>query len=256
MSTLSIHQYTYLSDNYGVLIHSPETGETACVDCGEASASLAALESTGWSLSEIWVTHHHADHTAGVMELKSATGAKVIGPHPRSQAIAGVDESVDEGDRFSFANVQVHALHTPGHTKDMINFYLPDEKLAFTGDTLFTLGCGRLFECDAATMYASLSKLAKLPAETIVYSSHEYTLANAKFALSVDPNNQALIARSKHVESLRAEGKPTVPSTLQEELETNPFLRAADKDIRALLNMQSAADEDVFAEIRRRKDNF
>jgi len=256
MSKLEIHQYSYMSDNYGVLLHAPASGETVCIDCGDAKASLSALQKTGWSLTEIWVTHHHADHTAGVMELKSATGATVRGPAPLSQNISGLDETLNDGDTFVFASQEVHTIHTPGHTKDMINFYLPDESLLFTGDTLFTMGCGRLFECDANTMHESLAKLTALPPNTLVYSSHEYTLANVKFALSVDPENAALRSRASHVEALRADGKPTVPSTLQEELDTNPFLRAADKNIRELLDMQSADDADVFAEIRLRKDNF
>lgn len=256
MNKLSVYQYPYMSDNYGVLIHSTTTGETACVDCGDANATLAALTKMGWSLTEIWVTHHHADHTAGVEDLKAATNARVIGPTPRSQPIAGVDTELDDGDSFSFAGTIVKAIHTPGHTKDMINFYLPEESTAFTGDTLFTMGCGRLFECDAKTMHTSLSKLTSLPNDTVIYSSHEYTLANVKFALSVDPDNAALLARAKQVESLRADGKATVPTTLQEELDTNPFLRASDPDIRKLLGMQDATDESVFAEIRQRKDNF
>jgi len=256
MSKLDIYQYAYMADNYGVLLHAPASGETACIDCGDAQATLAALNKTGWSLTEIWVTHHHADHTAGVTELKSDTNAKVIGPAPLSQHISGLDETLNDGDTFVFAGLEVQTIHTPGHTKDMINFYLPDEHLLFTGDTLFTMGCGRLFECDANTMHQSLSKLTALPPNTIVYSSHEYTLANVKFALSVDPENADLQSRAKHIESLRADGKPTVPSTLREELDTNPFLRAGDKKIRELLNMQSAADADVFAEIRHRKDNF
>jgi len=256
MSKLSIHQYAYMSDNYGVLLHSPTSGETACIDCGDAAATRAALSRTGWSLTHIWVTHHHDDHTAGVLELKQTTGASVIGPAPLSQSIDGLDTTLTDGDSFDFAGLQVRVIHTPGHTKDMINFYLPEENIVFTGDTLFTMGCGRLFECDANTMHASLAKLTALPANTSVYSSHEYTLANVKFALSVDPDNAALRARALTVESLRADGKPTVPSTIQEELDTNPFLRASDKNIRELLNMQSADDVQVFAEIRRRKDNF
>lgn len=256
MSKLTIHQYTYMSDNYGVLLHDASTGETSCIDCGDTQATLAALDKTGWSLSEIWVTHHHADHTAGVVELKAATNAKVSGPNPRSQPIEGVDTTLDDGDTFTFAGVEVQVIHTPGHTKDMINFYLPSEGIAFTGDTLFTMGCGRLFECDAAVMHKSLNKLTKLPTETKIYSSHEYTLANVKFALSVDPDNAALVARAKGVESLRAAGQATVPTTLQEELDTNPFLRFADTKIRNLLGMQDSSDEQVLAEIRQRKDNF
>lgn len=256
MSNLSIHQYTYMSDNYGVLVHSASTGETTCIDSGDANATLNALKKTGWSLTDIWVTHHHADHTDGVLALKEATGATVTGPEPLSSPIAGVDKTLKDDDTFTFAGLNVRAIHTPGHTKDMINYYICAENIVFTGDTLFSLGCGRLFECDAATMHNSLAKLIALPVETQIYSSHEYTLANAKFALTVDPNNSALQARCKVIEALRADGKATVPSSLKEELATNPFLRAADSEIRINLAMPDATDEAVFAEIRRRKDNF
>lgn len=157
---------------------------------------------------------------------------------------------------FTFAGSEVQVIHTPGHTADMLNYYLPSEGVVFTGDTLFALGCGRLFEGDAPTMWNSLNKLMALPAETTVYCSHEYTLANAEFAVSVDPDNAALQARFATIKQQRANGEATVPSSLAEELATNPFLRAADPDIRAHLNMQSADDAEVFAEIRKRKDNF
>jgi len=256
MPNLHIHQYPYLDDNYGVLLHDPSTGATACIDCGEASAAFAALKSTGWTLTDIWVTHHHEDHTDGVLELKQATGATVIGPNPVVEDIQGLDKTVNDGDTFEFAGLTVRAIHTPGHTADMINYYLPDEQLLFAGDTLFTMGCGRLIECDAKTMFQSLSKLTALPPSTQVYSSHEYTQANIAFALSVDSTNTALLARAEQVKALRANNEPTVPSTLQEELDTNPFLRANDNSIRAALNMPTADDADVFAEIRLRKDNF
>jgi len=256
MSKLTLHQYPYMSDNYGVLLHSPETGETTCIDSGDASATTDALKKTGWTLSDIWVTHHHADHTDGVMEIKNQTGAKVTGPEALSSPIAGVDKSLSDNDTFHFAGLTVRAIHTPGHTKDMINYYIEEEAIVFTGDTLFTMGCGRLFECDAATMHESLAKLTALPEGTQVYGSHEYTLANVKFALSVDPDNAALQQRFKTVEALRADGKPTVPSSIREELQTNPFLRASDAGIRAVLGMPDASDEQVFAEIRRQKDNF
>lgn len=256
MSELKIHQYEYMSDNYGVLLHSPAHGQTVCIDSGDASATLNALKQTGWTLTDIWITHHHGDHTAGVAEIKAATNAKVTGPGALSKPIESVDTTVSDGDQFDFAGLQVKVIHTPGHTKDMMNYYLPSEELVFTGDTLFTMGCGRLFECDANTMYNSLEKLMSLPPGTVVYSSHEYTIANATFALSVDPDNTLLQERMKKVEALRAAGKATVPSTIQEELDTNPFLRANDKGIREQLNMESASAADVFAEIRQRKDNF
>jgi len=251
MAALEYFQYPYLSDNYGVLIHSSATGETAAVDCGEAKALQEALEANGWKLTHILVTHHHGDHIGGLAELKTQTGCHVIGP-----TSVNADQSVHDNDQFKFAGVEVNTIHTPGHTKDMINYYLPDEGIVFTGDTLFSLGCGRLFEDTAETMWQSLQKLMQLPPETIVYSSHEYTQANAAFAITIDPDNKNLAARVKQINTLRADSKATVPSTIDEELKTNPFLRAADKSIRNHLNMDRASDAEVFAEIRKRKDNF
>ncbi len=256
MSAYDIHQFEYLSDNYGVLLHDKASGQTTCIDAGDAQATVKALEDTGWQLSEIWITHHHADHTAGLLELKKLTQAKVIGPEQLSSKIDGLDVTVKDNDEFAFADQAVKVIHTPGHTMDMMNYYLPSLGIVFTGDTLFTMGCGRLFEGDAATMHTSLQKLKALPSSTKIYSSHEYTLANVAFALSVDPDNQALKERSQVIEQLRANNKPTVPSTLEEELATNPFLRAADPAIRRLLNLQDASDSEVFAEVRRRKDAF
>lgn len=252
MSNLEYFQYAYMSDNYGVLIHSPHTGETASIDCGDAQATTDALEHKGWQLTHIFATHHHADHVAGLTALKKNTNCQVIGP----AGIEGVDKQVTDGDRFSFAGIDVQTLHTPGHTKDMMNYYLPDEKTVFTGDTLFTLGCGRLFEGDASMMWNSLSKLIKLPTDTIVYSSHEYTEANAAFAVTIDPDNSKLLQRVEQIKQLRTRGEPTVPSTMAEELATNPFLRPGDKNIRQQLNMPNATDAEVFAEIRYRKDSF
>ena len=252
MAKLEYFQYAYMSDNYGVLIHAPQSGETASIDCGDADAAVDALKQKNWSLTHILATHHHADHVAGLAQLKKQFKCHVTGP----AGIPGVDTAVVDGDTFTFAGTEVQTIHTPGHTKDMINYYLPTEKTVFTGDTLFTLGCGRLFEGDAPMMWNSLNKLMKLPADTTVYSSHEYTEANAAFAVTVDPQNAALAERVKSIKALRANGEPTVPSTMTEELATNPFLRAADPAIRQHLNMADATDEEVFAEIRSRKDNF
>jgi hydroxyacylglutathione hydrolase len=253
--TLEIYQYPYgPGANYGVLLHDPVHKQTASVDAGDAAALMAALDKTGWPLTEIWITHHHHDHTDGLEQVKAATGCTVRGPSYTSQPIAGVDLQHGDGDEFSFAGHAVQVLHTPGHTTDMINFYLPSENLVFTGDTLFVMGCGRIFEGDGPMMHASLQKLAALPKDTIVYCSHEYTEANADFALTVDANNPALRERAATVKALRAAGKPTVPTTMAQELETNPFLRAGDPAIRSLLGMEDASDAEVFTEIRRRKD--
>ena len=249
---LNIHQFTYGGDNYGVLLQEPDSGATALVDAGDATAALAALAETGWSLSQIWLTHHHGDHTAGTTEIVAATGAGVHGP----ASIASVTTPVADGGEIDFGGVKVTAIATPGHTMDMLNFHIPSEKLLFTGDTLFAMGCGRLFEGDAATMWASLCKLMSLDDETVIYCGHEYTAANADFALSVDPDNDALLRRVAAVRDLRSTGQPTIPTMLALEKLTNPFLRASDPSIRAHLGMADADDVDVFTEIRLRKDNF
>ena len=255
MANFEYHIYSYLSDNYGVLLHSKMTGDTISIDAGEASPLLSVLKEKGWQLSHLLVTHHHADHVAGLAEIKDKTNCKVIGPAQHSK-IDGLDEKVKDGDVFSIAGSTFQVLHTPGHTLDMLNYYLPDEKIAFTGDTLFTLGCGRVFEGDASMMWNSLQKLMQLPEETMIYSSHEYTLANARFAVTIDPNNEQLQQRVEQFKKMREHNKPTVPSLLADELTTNPFLRAGDSSVRSNLQMHDATDAEVFAEIRQRKDNF
>ena len=249
---LEIHQFPYGQDNYGVLLHDSASGVTAMVDAGDAAAARGALADTGWPLTQIWITHHHGDHTAGLSDIAAATGAATYGP----PGVPGIETTLAEGDSFVFAGRQVDVLATPGHTLDMLNFHIASEKLAFTGDTLFAMGCGRLFEGDAEMMWASLNKLMALDDDTIIYCSHEYTAANAAFALSVDPDNQALQRRAEAVAELRAAGHPTVPTIMALEKETNPFLRPGDPAIRQGLEMDSEPDVAVFAEIRRRKDNF
>ena len=250
--TLDLHQFGYDQDNYGVLLHDSESGETAMVDAGDAAAARAALATAGWQLTQIWITHHHGDHTAGLQDIAAETGAVIYGP----AGVSGVTNTLSGGDSFVFAGRRVEVLATPGHTLDMLNYHLASESLAFTGDTLFAMGCGRLFEGDAEMMWESLTKLMALDDETILYCSHEYTAANAAFALSVDPDNQALQRRAEAVAELRAAGQPTVPTIMALEKETNPFLRADDAAIRTVLGMESATDSAVFAEIRRRKDSF
>jgi len=256
LPAFEIFQYPYMNDNYGVLVYSSETGETAAIDAGDGDALLGALDKKGWKLTHLLITHHHGDHTAGLMAVKGATNCQVYGPAASRGKVDGVDRFFGDGDQFGFGGETVSVIATPGHTLDMINFYFAGQKTVFTGDTLFTLGCGRVFEGTPQMMWESLSKLAKLPPETIVYSSHEYTLANAKFAVSIDPENKALIRRKAEMEKLRAEGLATVPSTIGAELETNPFLRAGNLEIRKRLGMEAASDSEVFAEIRKRKDNF
>ena len=256
MAALKIYQFTCREDNFGVLLHDPESGETASIDAPVEEAILEALENTGWQLSHILVTHWHFDHVEAIEALKAKFGCKVIGPALEADKIKGLDQTVDDNEEFSFGSDRVRVILTPGHTLGMINFHFIDTKAVFAGDTLFALGCGRLFEGDGPMMWKSLQKLAKLPGETAVYCGHEYTLANGKFALSIDPGNEKLGKRMDEIIALREAGRPTLPTTIALELETNPFMRPHDKAIRAHLNMPDASDGEVFTEIRRLKDNF
>lgn len=256
MPSLEIRQFACRSDNYGVLIHDAEAGLTASIDAPEASAVEKALSDTGWRLTHIITTHHHFDHVEGHEALKARYGCTVIAPASEASKIPGVDVKVKDGDSFAFGNFLVHVIETPGHTLGQVNYFLPEAKVAFTGDTLFALGCGRLFEGTPAQMWGSMQKLMALPLDTVIYCGHEYTLANAMFALSIDPDNADLRVRVEEIKALRAEEKPTLPTTLGLELRTNPFLRADNPGIRAHLGMEAASDEAVFTEIRRRKDHF
>lgn len=256
MTTLEVFQFPYNADNYGILLHCPDSGYTASIDAGDATATESALAQTGWSLTHLLITHHHGDHTAGLGTLKAIHNAHVIGPPPHSTPISGIDHAVWDGDSFTFADQQIHVIATPGHTTDMINFYLPDEKIVFTGDTLFALGCGRVFEGSFAMMWDSLEKLLALPDDTIIYCSHEYTKANADFAITIDPDNATLAKRHTQIIEQRNNGIATVPTMMSVEKATNPFLRPDDPAIRAHLNMATHSNADVFAEIRRRKDVF
>ena len=254
--TIHIDQFTCRADNFGVLIHDDQSGETALIDAPEESSILEAVARTGWKPTVILTTHHHIDHVEANLSLKQKFNLKIIGPKAEADKIPGIDEQVKEGDVIKFGGEDIRVIETPGHTAGHISFYLPVSGVAFTADTLFALGCGRLFEAPPPVMYNSLKKLAALPRETVVYCGHEYTLSNAKFALTIDPENPKLKERAKEIEKLRGEGKATLPTTIGEELDTNPFLRWADPAIRKHLGMESAKDAEVFAEIRKRKDNF
>jgi len=256
MGELQFHQFNCGPDNFGVLVHDPESGQCASIDAPVEAAILAALEDTGWTLTHIFVTHWHGDHVEGIEGLKEKFGCHVVGPALEADKIKGLDETVKDGDEFTFGGDTVRVISTPGHTLGMANFYFVGSKVVFTGDTLFALGCGRLFEGDGPMMWASMQKLSALPRETVVYCGHEYTIANGNFALSVDQNNAKLKARMDGFIALREQGKPTLPTTIGEELDTNPFLRPSDKSIRQHLGMESANDAEVFTEIRSRKDNF
>ena len=245
-----------LSDNYAFLAHDAETGKTLCVDVPEAGPIKAALAQRGWRLSHVLLTHHHADHVQGLDELLADHPAEVIGAAADAHRLPHLDIAVAGGDSITIAGQTGTVIDVPGHTVGHIAVHFPDSDAVFTADSLMALGCGRLFEGSPEQMWASLSKLAALPHDTAVYSGHEYTAANAKFALTVDPGNSDLISRAKAIEAARDRGQPTVPSTLAEELATNPFLRAADPAIRAHLGLAGATDAAVFAEIRARKDAF
>ncbi|WP_300527122.1 hydroxyacylglutathione hydrolase [Maricaulis sp.] len=256
MSELEIRQFECLGDNYGFLIHDPQSGETASIDTPDADKIQAEAKAAGWTITQIWNTHHHWDHAGGNEALKAATGARIVGPSYDVDRIPGIDFEVADGDIVELGQHAAKVIFTPGHTRGHICYFLPEAKIAFVGDTLFALGCGRLFEGTPAEMWTSLSRLAELPDETRVYCAHEYTQSNAAFALTVDPDNLDLQAYAEMVGAERARGEATVPTTIGAEKATNPFLRPFDAGIRKQLDMAGADDEDVFAEIRRRKDNF
>ncbi|MBW6423848.1 hydroxyacylglutathione hydrolase [Rhizobium sp. XQZ8] len=256
MKPLELEVFSCRSDNYGVLVHDPESGLTASIDAPEEQPILDAAARRGWKLTHIFTTHHHGDHVEANLALKEKFGLEIIGPVNEAVAIPGLDRTMADGDEFQFGEHVVRVIETPGHTAGHICFHFPDDKILFAADTLFALGCGRLFERPAADMWASLQKLAVLPDETAIYFGHEYTLSNARFALSIDTENERLKARVKEIEAQRAEGKFTIPTMMGLEKETNPFLRAADPSIRRNLLMEGNSNEEVFAEIRKRKDNF
>lgn len=245
-----------LSDNYAYLAHEPSSGATAVVDVPDVAPIQSALAAKGWTLTDILITHHHNDHIGGVAALQAATGAKVRGAAADAHRLPPLDQAFAPGDAVEVGAETGTVLDVSGHTLGHIAFHFPGSAAVFTADSLMALGCGRLFEGDAATMWSSLSRLAALPPETAVYSGHEYTAANARFALSVDPDNAALVERAQLVTKLRDAGAPTVPATLAEELATNPFLRAQAPEMKAALDLADAADATVFAELRRRKDAF
>jgi len=256
MAQLEIHQFPCLQDNYGYLIHAAEAGVTACIDTPEVGPILAALTQQGWSLTHILNTHWHPDHAGGNLALQEQTGCCIIGPAAEKERIPGIQQAVGEGDTFQLGGHAVRVFDVPGHTAGHIAYWLPDDAVAFVGDTIFALGCGRLFEGTPKQMWTSLRKLMALPAETLLYCAHEYTQANARFAVSVDPDNEALAARVAEIDALRAAGRPTVPSRLAVELTTNPFLRAADPGLQRALGLAGADPVEVFAETRSRKDRF
>jgi hydroxyacylglutathione hydrolase len=253
---LAIEPVPCLSDNYAYLIHDSASGLCAVVDPSEPGPVKNALARHGWRLTHILNTHHHLDHTGGNLPLKEEFGAEIVGPGKDRARIPGIDVGVDESAPWQFAGHRVPILEIPAHTKAHIAFVFEDDDAVFTGDTLFSMGCGRLFEGTPDMMWTSLSKLMRLDDRTRVYCGHEYTLNNGRFALTLEPKNRDLASRMKEVEALRAKGEPTIPSTIGVEKKTNPFLRPDSSEIRTTLGMTNADNVAVFAEMRRRKDVF
>jgi hydroxyacylglutathione hydrolase len=245
-----------MSDNYVYLAHDADSGVTAVVDPSEAEPVEAALEARGWKLTHILNTHHHLDHTGGNAQLAERYGAILIGPKSETARIANMDITVVEGDTIDVGGHDAEVYETPGHTKGHIAFWFADSDALFCGDTLFALGCGRVFEGTMEQMWSSMLKLRGVANTALIYCGHEYTLSNARFALSVDPDNTRLQARTREFEEMRGRGQPTIPTVLADELDTNPFLRADDPALAAAIGMPGADPVAVFAEVRSRKDNF
>ncbi|MFC3675040.1 hydroxyacylglutathione hydrolase [Ferrovibrio xuzhouensis] len=253
---LEIVQIPVLNDNYVYLVRDPGSDAVAVVDPAVAEPVLAELAKRGWRLTHILNTHHHPDHVGGNLALKEATGCTIIGPEADADRIPGIDIAVGDNEGIDVGGQTARVFDVPGHTRGHIAYWFAGSKALFCGDTLFALGCGRLFEGTPAQMWGSLQKFLALPDDTRVYCAHEYTESNARFAVTVEPGNAALAERYAEIKTLRAAGKPTVPSTIGMERATNPFLRPKSGDLRATLGMADADDVAVFAETRKRKDGF
>lgn len=256
MAALAIELVPCLRDNYAYLLHDAAEDVCAVVDPSEAAPVKAALAAKGWRLTHILNTHHHPDHTGGNARLKQEFGVQVVGPEKDRERIPALDIGVDETTPFALGSHQARILEIPAHTRAHIAFVFESDDAVFTGDTLFAMGCGRLFEGTPDMMWQSLSKLMTLPDSMRVFCGHEYTLNNGRFALTLEPGNRDLVARMRDVEDCRVEGAPTIPSTIGLEKKTNPFLRPDSAEIRRTLNMARASDVEVFAEMRSRKDRF
>ncbi|KAI3936480.1 hypothetical protein MKX01_028110 [Papaver californicum] len=256
-STLQIELVPCLKDNYAYLLHDVGTGTVGVVDPSEAMPVIVALNRTNRNLTYILNTHHHFDHTGGNLELKERYGAKIIGASADSDRIPGIDIALKDGDKWIFAGHEVVVMETPGHTSGHVSYYFPGSGAIFTGDTLFSLSCGKLFEGTPEQMFSSLGKIMSLPDNTNIYCGHEYTLSNSKFALSVEPKNVALQSYAAQVAKLRSKGLPTIPTTLKTEISCNPFLRTTSLEIRQLLKIPNTAnDAEALGVIRKAKDNF
>ncbi len=253
---LDICQFACRSDNYGYLLHDPVSKQTAAIDAPETGAIKRKLAEKGWALTHILNTHHHYDHVEANLALKEQTGCRIIGSRMAGEKIPGIDMMVSEGELVHIGGHAARVIETPGHTLGDITYHFERAAAAFTGDTLFSLGCGRLFEGSAAQMWDSLQKLMRLPPQTMLYCGHEYTLANAGFALEMEPENEALQEMSAKIRQLRQKGSPSIPTSLAQEMAANPFLRPDSPEIRRRLNMIDAETVEVFARIRLLKDQF
>ncbi len=250
---LQIHQFPCLSDNYGYLLHDPASGETACIDTPHADTYLREAEAQGWTITNIWNTHWHPDHAGGNEAIKVATGCTIVGPREVTR-IAPLDREVKHGDTVALGRFEARVIDVGGHTNGHIAFYLPEAGMAFVGDSVFALGCGRMFEGTPEQFWSSLERVKALPRDTMLYCAHEYTQANAKFALHADPSNPTLQVYCEEIDAKRAQGEPTVPMRLDRELETNPFLRADDPVL--MSEWGGSVPYETFAALRAAKDDF
>lgn len=253
---LTIKIIPVLEDNYIYLIHDPVSKQTAAVDPAEAQPVLDVLAENGWQLSYVLNTHHHWDHTNGNLQLKQKTGCQIIAPSAEQHKIPGVDRAISDHETLALGAHTATVMAIPGHTLGHIAYYFGDDGLLFCGDTLFVMGCGRLFEGTAEQMWTSLQKLSELPAATRVYCTHEYSQANGLFAQRIEPDNQQLKEKMQRIKQLRKQNLPTVPSTIAEERATNPFLRVGQLSVQTSLNQVQQNPVAVFAELRKRKDTF
>jgi hydroxyacylglutathione hydrolase len=256
--TTHVHQFMCLQDNFGVLIHDSQSGATAAIDAPDAEAVIAAATAQGWDITDLLITHHHADHTQGIPGLKARyPKLRISGPAKEASRIGALDVLLSENDFAHVGNIAAKIIETPGHTAGHICYWFEEDAIAFCGDTLFALGCGRVFETPLSVMWDSLVKLAdRLPGETSIYCGHEYTQSNARFAATIEPDNVVLKGRIEEIARLRGAGSPTLPTTMALELASNPFLRAEEPEVQAAVGMAGADPAAVFAEIRTRKDNF
>lgn len=252
---LHVHQFPCLNDNYGYLLHDPESGETAAIDTPDADVYLAEAASRNWTITAIWNTHWHPDHAGGNEAIKAATGCTIVGPKGEANKIPGIDRAVTGGDTVKIGTYEAQVIDVPGHTLGHIAFHIPKRHIAFVGDSVFALGCGRVFEGDADMMWKSMTRIKALPENTILYCAHEYTQSNARFAETVDPENEDLVKYIDQIDAKRLRNVRTVPMVLSRELKTNPFLRADDPDLQQRMGHPGDAVA-TFAEVRGRKDKF